>query len=269
MNGILRKMRSELTDPVSYWLRVGDNEIKLNDLLGKEITLEFNGEIYCIQCGRKTKKSFQQGHCFPCMRRINECDNCVLHPERCHVEEGTCPEGDWAHQQCYQQHIVYLANSSGLKVGITRHNHVPTRWIDQGARCALPIFKVANRRQAGLVEMAFKNHVNDKTNWRAMLKNDVPSIDLQQERARLLDAAAADLQQVLARYDSGVIEALTDQQVVTIDYPVLTYPTKVSSYSFDKTPRISGKLLGIKGQYLILDHGVLNLRKFGGYVVHF
>lgn len=264
---ILRKMRVELTDPVTYWLRIGDEQYKLNDYLGKPIQLQFEGPIYCVQCGRKTNKSFQQGHCFPCMRRINECDNCVLHPERCHVEEGTCPEDDWAHVQCHQQHIVYLANSSGLKVGITRHNHVPSRWIDQGACCALPIFRVQNRRQAGRVEVAFKKYVNDKTNWRAMLKGDITAIDLHAERERLLAEAQAELAVVIDDYAAGVIELLTDEQVVAIDYPVLEYPTKITSLNFDKTPLINGTLQGIKGQYLIFDCGVLNVRKFSGYEI--
>lgn len=269
MSGLLRKMAVELTEPVSYWMRIGDDKILLNDYLDRSITLEYLGKIHCIQCGRATKKSFQQGYCFPCMRRINECDNCMLHPERCHVETGTCPKDDWAHQQCYQEHIVYLANSSGLKVGITRHNHVPSRWIDQGARFALPIFKVRNRRQAGLVEVAFKKYANDKTNWRAMLKNDVPDIDLLAERARLLSEAQQDLESVVHQYEPGIIELLGDLTPVCIHYPVLAYPEKVSSLSLDKTPVIKGVLKGIKGQYLIFEHGVLNLRKFGGYEVAF
>ena len=265
---ILRKMRVELTDPVTYWLRLGDQEIQLNDYLGQSLRLEFTGHIFCVQCGRSTKKSFQQGHCFPCMRRINECDNCVLHPERCHVEEGTCPQDDWAHTQCYQRHVVYLANSTGLKVGITRHNHIPSRWIDQGAGCALPIFNVKNRRQVGRVEVAFKKYVNDKTNWRAMLKNEVTAIDLSAERERLMTAVTTELAIVVDDYADGVIEYLPTAQSVTINYPVVHYPSKITALNFEKTPVISGQLHGIKGQYLIFDCGVLNIRKFSGYEVN-
>jgi hypothetical protein len=46
---------------------------------------------------------------------------------------------------------------------------------------------------------------------------------------------------------------------------VIKYPTKVVSLNFDKTPVISGVLEGIKGQYLLLDVGVLNIRKFSSY----
>ena len=264
---ILRKMRVELDQPVHYWLRVGNDEILLNNHLGKKLALHFSGEIFCIQCARATQKSFQQGYCFPCMRRINECDNCMLHPERCHVEEGACPHDDWAHAQCYQSHIVYLANSSGLKVGITRHNHVPSRWIDQGAIAALPIVRVQNRRQAGRVEVAFKQFLNDKTNWRAMLKNEMTDVDLVVQRDRLFADAKQSFEVIQDDYAPGVIEVLTQESVVAIEYPVLTYPTKITSLSFDKTPTVSGILQGIKGQYLIFDCGVLNIRKFGGYVV--
>lgn len=264
--GMLRKLHAELANPVNYRLCLGEDEIHLNELLGKRIHLQFIGEIHCIQCGRKTHKSFQQGYCFPCMRRINECDNCMLHPERCHVEKGTCPRDDWAHAQCYQQHYIYLANTSSLKIGITRHTHIPTRWIDQGATQALPIIRVQNRRQAGLVEVAFKQFVYDKTNWRAMLKNDATEICLNAERVRLLEEAKQALTEVIAQYDSNEIEILDKPECVSLHYPVLEYPTKINSLSFDKTPEISGVLKGIKGQYLLLDSGVLNIRKFGGYL---
>lgn len=267
IKGVLKKMRVELTHPVTYWLVVGDEEIKLNDFLGKSITIQFLGHMSCIQCDRRITKTFQQGYCFPCMQQINECDNCMLFPERCHVELGTCPTDHWAHEQCYQQHYVYLANSSGLKVGITRHNNIPTRWIDQGAAQALPIVTVVNRRQAGCVEMLFKKHVNDKTNWREMLKNNVPIIELINERDRLLELVRDDLQQIQYKYEPGAIAILDNQPIVAIQYPVLTFPTKVVSHSIDKTPVISGVIQGIKGQYLLLDTGVMNIRKFGGYEV--
>ncbi len=257
----MRKLSALLTDPVTYQLHLGDQDILLNDFLDKSLTLVFQGEIYCIQCGRKTAKSFQQGHCFPCMKRINECHNCMIHPERCLVEEGNCPRDDWAHRQCHAPHFIYLANSSGLKVGVTRDINVPARWIDQGASAALAIIKAPNRRQAGLVEVAFKKYVNDKTNWRVMLKNEITDMDLGAEKMRLMS--------LLPDYGSQVCEVLEHEKVVRIHYPVLSYPSVIKSLSFDETPNISGVLQGIKGQYLLLDTGVLNIRKFSGYKVVF
>src|SRR3990167_10787609 len=159
--GNLQKLKSKLEDPIHYYFRIGEQEELVNAWVGKIIGLHPTGNIHCIQCGRKTNKSFQQGFCFPCFRRLQECDLCIIHPEKCIVESGRCPENDWAHAQCNQPHTIYLANASGLKVGITRDTQVPTRWIDQGAIQALPIFKTKNRYQAGQVEVTLKQFVSD------------------------------------------------------------------------------------------------------------
>ena len=263
----LHKMQVKNENPIQYFLRCNEAKVCVNDFLGQKITLSFLNDIHCIQCDRKIKKTFQGGYCFPCMQRLNDCNNCMIHPERCLVEsEGGCPHDDWAHQQCHQPHVVYLANSSGLKVGITRTGNQPSRWIDQGALQALPIFTTANRYQCGLVEVALKQFVADKTNWRAMLKNDVEMMDLVEAKKMLLSQADAALKPILEKYQDVIVSADTDH-VYEFHYPVLQYPEKVKSFSFDKTPEISGVLQGIKGQYLILDTGVLNIRKFGGYLV--
>lgn len=264
--GQLHKMHVQHTDPIQYQLQLGEQRVDVNALLGKSIELHFLGEINCIQCGRKTKKSFQSGFCFPCMQRINECNNCMIHPERCKVEEGGCPTDDWAHAQCHAKHVVYLANSSGLKVGITRVVNQPMRWIDQGALQALPIFETQNRYQCGLVEVALRQYVADKTNWRKMLKNDVTLMDLVDAKNMLLSQAKNKLAPILSQYKEAIIP-IENADAFSFHYPVITYPEKVKSLSFDKTPDISGVLQGIKGQYLLLDTGVLNIRKFGGYQI--
>ena len=268
ITGHLRKMPTTLEAPVVYSLRLDDEEIPLNPLLHHTLRFEYLGVIHCIRCGRKTSKSFQQGHCYPCMQRINECGNCVLFPERCQVEAGQCPEDDWAHSHCHASQVIYLANSSGVKVGITRESHVPTRWIDQGAIQAVPIFSASNRYRSGLMEVILKQHVSDRTNWRAMLKNDVMPIDLLEQRDILLEKAELAIVHLLDESDNK-IALMGAVDPITIEYPVIEYPKKISSLSFDKQPEIEGTLLGIKGQYLILDTGVLNIRKFGGYSVAF
>lgn len=265
--GQLRKMTVLHADPVQYTLSVADQSINLNQCLGKPIALRVTGDIHCIQCGRKTKKSFQQGYCYPCMQRINECNNCLIHPERCLVESnGGCPENDWAHAHCHQPQIVYLANSSGLKVGITRTCNQPTRWIDQGAIQALPIFQTKNRYQCGLLEVVLKQYVSDKTNWRNMLKGAVVAQNLVEARDKLFDVAASELAQVQEKY-ANEIKVLDQAKVIDFNYPVLSFPEKIKTHNLDKTPQISGVLEGIKGQYLLLDTGVFNVRKFGGYGV--
>lgn len=264
--GHLRKMRTALTSPVSYFLILDGEEIPLNPLIGQSLTLTHTGAIHCVSCGRKTKKSFGQGHCYPCFRDLPECDSCIMKPELCHFSEGTCRDAEWGQANCMQPHYVYLANSSGVKVGITRHSQIPTRWMDQGAVEALPIIKVKDRKTSGLVEVMMKNHVADKTHWQKMLKGKADPVDLAAKRDELLEAVQSDLNALSAELGEGAIQTVTDDQV-DIHYPVETYPTKVKSFNFDKTPEVSGVLQGIKGQYLIFDSGVINIRKFGGYEV--
>ena len=265
--GIVRKMSSRLGQPVSYSARLGDNEIALNPLIDQQMKLIFSGGIYCIHCNRKTNKSFNQGYCYPCFQKLAQCDSCIIHPERCHLEQGTCREPAWGEKYCMQDHIVYLANSSGLKVGITRATQVPTRWIDQGATQALAIIRVRSRLQSGTLEMAFKQHVADKTNWRDMLKGKAAELDMAGERDRLLAACEEDINELTDRFGFFAISVLKGIDPVSIDYPVQAYPEKITSLNFDKEQVVSGTLKGIKGQYLIFDSGVINLRRFSGYEV--
>ena len=267
--GTLRKMRSRLSQPVEYQLRLGEEEISLNPLLEKKISLQYSGLINCTNCGRKTKKSFNSGYCYPCFQRLAECDSCIIHPEKCHFDQGTCRDSAWGERFCLQDHIVYLANSSGLKVGITRGTQVPTRWIDQGATQALAIIRVRTRLQSGEVEVVFKQFVADKTNWRDMLKGQATPLDMHAEAKRLIDKCQSDLKELEDKFGFFAISVLNGVDVVSIDYPVVSYPEKVTSLNFDKTPIVEGTLLGIKGQYLILDSGVINMRRFTGYEVAF
>lgn len=265
--GALRKMKTRLETPVAYEMVLGESQVPLNGLLGQALQLEFLGAINCIHCDRLTKKSFNQGYCYPCFRRLAQCDSCIMSPEKCHFHLGTCREPEWGEANCMIDHFVYLANTSGLKVGITRHSQVPTRWMDQGATQALPIFRVASRLQSGLVETAFKAHIADKTNWQAMLKGPSEPADLEAERQRLMAACVDGIAGLQQQHGLQALMVLEQQTVTAIEYPVLEYPRKVTSFNFDKDPLVAGTLLGIKGQYLILDTGVINLRKFGGYQV--
>ena len=265
--GALRKLRTELAEPVRYQLPVGESLIELNPLLGKTLRLRYLGQINCIHCGRKTSKSFNQGYCFPCFRRLARCDSCIVKPEKCHYFAGTCREPQWGEQHCLTDHYVYLANSSGLKVGITRGSQIPTRWVDQGASQALPILRVANRLQSGLVEVALAAEVADKTNWRALLKGEAAPLDLAAEREAVLRRHTEDLSALREQFGADAIEVLEPTAVTAIRYPVLAYPTKVVSTNFNKHQEVGGKLMGIKGQYLLFDTGVINIRNFAGYQV--
>ena len=257
LQGTLRKMTAtwQADEEVRYALPLGDQSLPLNPLIGKRLRLEFTGTIHCVACQRKIKKSFQQGYCFPCMRRLPETDMCMVRPETCAFEQGGCRDADWGRRHCLIPHTVYLANSSGVKVGITRDLPV-RRWIDQGAVQGLAILQTKGRYESGLIEVALRPHITDKTNWRRMLAGDAGLVDLGQR----LDQ----LREFIPGQDG--LEWLRAEPVRII-YPVREYPAKVSSLNFDKAPVVEGTLQGIKGQYLLLDTGVINIRKFTGYEV--
>ena len=263
--GALSKMSTRLEQPVQYSLRLGEQDLDLNALLGQGVRLEYLGAIHCSHCGRKTKKSFSQGYCYPCFSKLAQCDTCIMSPERCHYAAGTCREPAWGEQFCMTDHVVYLANSSGAKVGITRATQVPTRWIDQGATQALPIMRVATRQQSGLVEDVLRSQVTDRTNWRAMLKGEAAPLDLAQLAGEIFQACHDGITTLQERFGLQAIQPLSDLAVVDIAYPVLAYPAKVASFDLEKTPVVEGTLQGIKGQYLIFDTGVINIRKFTAY----
>jgi hypothetical protein len=263
--GALSKMGTRLEQPVQYSLRLGEQDLDLNALLGQGVRLEYLGAIHCSHCGRKTKKSFSQGYCYPCFSKLAQCDTCIMSPERCHYAAGTCREPAWGEQFCMTEHVVYLANSSGAKVGITRATQVPTRWIDQGATQALPIMRVATRQQSGLVEDVLRSQVTDRTNWRAMLKGEAAPLDLAQLAGEIFEACQDGVTALQERFGLQAIQPLSDLAVVDIAYPVLAYPAKVASFDLEKTPVVEGTLQGIKGQYLIFDTGVINIRKFTAY----
>ncbi|MEM8497063.1 MAG: DUF2797 domain-containing protein [Pseudomonadota bacterium] len=263
--GTIRKMQVRLAQPVEYQLPLGDELLSMNQHIGRKLTLSFNGNIFCTHCGRKTKKSFSQGYCFPCMKRLAQCDSCIISPEKCHYDAGTCREPEWGEQNCMIEHIVYLANASAPKVGITRGSQVPTRWIDQGASQALPILAVQTRQQSGLVEVLLKSHIADKTNWRTMLKGSPDPVDLQQLAIDLLEQIQPGLNELQNTHGLQAIQILSEQESVDISYPVEKYPEKIVSLNAEKTPELGGLLQGIKGQYLIFDTGVINMRKYTGY----
>ena len=187
ITGTLAKMRASLLDgAVQYRLPVGNEEIELNAFIGQTLTLTHTGNIFCCSCGKKTKKSYSQGHCFLCMKKLASCDMCIMKPETCHFAEGTCRQPQWGEENCFVDHYVYLSNTSSLKVGITRHTQIPTRWIDQGATQGLPIAKVKNRLISGLVEIELAKLIADKTNWRTLLKGNNNPLALKEAALELL-----------------------------------------------------------------------------------
>ncbi len=262
--GNLHKMFTGAGPPVRYSLELGGRRIELNQWIGKQVSIEYLQQIECIHCGRRTRKSFAQGHCYPCFSSLAQCDLCIVSPEKCHFHLSTCRDPEWAESYCMRPHIVYLSNTSGVKVGITRETQLPHRWIDQGAIQAMPILSVSKRYHAGLIEQAFKKHVSDKTNWRNMLKNQVEPVNLFEVFRSIWPEVKTNLNaDVLA--DVGEIAA--SDAMLELEYPAIGYPEKIASFNLDKQPLVSGRLDAIKGQYLLFDSGVINIRKYGGYLV--
>jgi hypothetical protein len=256
--GVLTKMQTEFTNPIQYYLVFENSFLSLNQLLGKSMEINFVG-YQCLNCGKK-KKIFRQGFCYDCFMSSASAGDWIMKPElstaHLDIEDRDL---EYEKRVQLQPHIVYLALSSEVKVGVTRETQVPTRWIDQGAIQAIPIVEVPNRYLAGITEVALKNHYADKTNWQKMLKNDVPIVDLLKEKASLRYLIPKEVQDFYYPEKVNLYE---------LHYPVLQFPTKVNSLNLDKSPNFSGILTGIKGQYLMFEDGtVFNVRTFEGYVV--
>lgn len=258
-SGNILKMSTELESPVNYYLPLGNQIIEMNPLIDKEISLHFTGQINCISCGKVTKRSFNQGFCYNCLQTAPEASESVVRPELSKAHFGIARDMEWAEKNDLIEHAVYLAVSSEIKVGVTRHHQIPTRWIDQGANYAVKLAKTPNRHIAGVIEVLLKKHFTDRTNWQAMLKNQsAENIDILEEKQKAKHLLPRGLQKYFDQ----------DDEITHIEYPVKEFPKKIKSLGFDKTPVINGTLTGIKGQYLIFDNlNVLNIRKHSGYLL--
>lgn len=267
--GNIRKMRAsaEVGNITQYQLPIGDNLVDMNTLIGSQVSFQFNQVINCVHCNRITKKSFNQGYCYPCVTKLAQCDSCIIKPELCHYDQGTCREPAWGEAHCLSDHFVYLSNTGTIKVGITRHvtDGISSRWLDQGATQALPILRVKNRLISGQVETLLKDHIADKTNWRTMLKSAPDDVDLITLKQQLLEKIGDGIAAIQQKHG---LQAVTEVESapLSITYPVEQYPVKIKSINLDKELAFDGVLKGIKGQYLLLDGDrVINLRKYAGY----
>jgi len=255
--GVLRKMRTEMGNPIQYFLVFENDFINFNQVLNKTLKLEFI-KFQCLNCGRD-RKIYRQGFCQSCFFETPAAGDWIMKPElsTAHLDKED-RDLEYEKRVQLQPHIVYLANSSNVKVGVTRKAQVPTRWIDQGAHEAIEIVEVPNRYLAGITEVALKNHVGDKTNWRKMLQNNIEDLNLVEWRDKLKTHIP----------DEAAEYFITSNTETNLEFPVLQYPDKVKSLNLDKTPSFEGVLKGIKGQYLIFeDQTVFNVRGSEGYYV--
>ncbi|TLP82371.1 DUF2797 domain-containing protein [Maribacter sp. ACAM166] len=255
--GVLKKMQTEIGSPIQYYMLFDSDFLNVNQVLDKNLKIEFI-KFQCLNCGND-KPIYRQGFCKKCFFEIPSAGDWIMRPElsTAHLDQE---DRNLVYEKKVQlqPHIVYLANSSNVKVGVTRKGQIPTRWIDQGAHEAIEIAEVPNRYLAGITEVALKNHVGDKTNWRTMLTNTVVDENLLEWRDKLKQYIP---EEALPYY-------LDDKIETQIKFPVLQYPTKVKSLNLSKTPSFKGKLKGIKAQYLIFeDNTVFNVRGSEGYFV--
>jgi hypothetical protein len=255
--GFLKKMSVNHTNDTVYY-SLPDGSLA-NNWIGQTVQITFLNDIRCVKCNSKIKKTYNDGYCFKCFDSSPENSPCVIRPELCRGHLGEGRNVQWELDNHNTPHIVYLAQTDVVKVGVTRKSNLLNRWTDQGAYRATILAETPNRYEAGRIEVAMKDLVTDRTNWRKMLTNDIDdSIDLLEEKWRLEEYLPADLSHFFS----------DDENVVTVNYPVIQYPTKVQSIQLEKMPMFTKKLNGIRGQYFIFDDGsVLNIRKHSGYAV--
>jgi hypothetical protein len=259
VSGQLEKMAHEDGIPINYSLVLDEALTPITPQVGKKVTLKYLGKIACIECETKIKKTYADGYCYPCFRDLPENDPCLLKPELCVHEFGDETDRKYFQKYCKIEHFVYLSLTSGVKVGVTRHFNIPSRWIDQGAVKGLIIARTPQRKFAGQIEVALAKHMADKTNWRKMLNGDIVAADLEEFREKALGWAPPEMKEYLVRNES----------LQELSYPIKEHPVKVSSHNLEKEPELSGVLTGIKGQYLMFGNKVINLRKYTGYFVEF
>lgn len=256
--GVLTKMATEFVSPIQYYLIFENDFLNINQLLGKQITMQFV-KYQCLNCGLN-KPIYRQGFDKQCFFDTARAGDWIMRPElsTAHLDKED-RDLEYEKKVQLQPHIVYLANSSNVKVGVTRKTQVPTRWIDQGAHEAIEIVEVPNRYLAGITEVALKNYVGDKTNWRKMLKNDIEDESLVEWRERLKQYIP----------EEALTYFIENNSETNIDFPVNKYPEKPKSLNIKKEQSYTGKLVGVKGQYLIFeDETVFNVRSNEGLVVN-
>lgn len=255
--GVLKKMVTEHADSILYYLNTDTHVLNLNQLLNKNIAITFSG-YQCLNCA-KEKKIFRQGYCYDCFYEQPSVGDWIMKPELSKAHLGIEDRNlEYEQKVQLQPHIVYLALSSNVKVGVTRKTQVPTRWIDQGANKAIVFVETPNRYLAGIAEVAMKEFVSDKTSWQKMLKNDVADADLVAVKHQLKEHLPEEVKEYY----------IADDTVLDLNYPVENYPVKVGSLNLEKENFYEGVLKGVKGQYLIFEDGkVFNVRSYEGYKV--
>ena len=234
--------------------------ISLEPWIGKHVQVTFDGIIHCSETGKRIKKTYGDGLSYDAFMKSPLACPSIIRPELSRIHEGIAlRDEEWERANHLQPHVVYISQTSHLKVGVTRATNVPSRWVDQGAVGGIVLANAPYRQLAGEIEVALKSMMSDRTHWRAML------LEVNLDGEALLDAKEECLETLGLTYESFFEDS---DEITALRYPVLTYLPKVTSSKLDKRPCISGRLVGIKGQYLMFEDGqVWNVRAHAGYRV--
>lgn len=253
----VRKLKTEVREnnSIDYFM----DDLKINTLIGKELEIRFTGIINCINCSREIKKTYNQGYCFDCFNTLARCDLCILKPHLCHYHKGTCREPLWGETHCMIDHVLYISNTTGVKVGITRAHQKLTRWVDQGAIQAMTLAILPKRLLAGELENELTGIISDKTNWRKLITGEYEQLDM--------TAEAFELYEHIPRAFEKYLIAPDKLNLQTLNFPVNKFLDKAKTYNLDKNQKLNSVLQGIKGQYLIFNDFAINFRKYQGYQI--
>lgn len=256
----LKKMTVHQDSEVQYFLQPLDGSpLRLNPFINKPVEIIFDQITKCIHCLKQIPKTFGEGYCFNCFKTLARADLCIVRPELCHYDKGTCREETWGQDHCMIPHYVYLSFTSDYKIGITRHTHALTRWIDQGALMASPLVRVETRKESGMIESFITREYNDRTNWRQMLKTSLPPVDFHAEFTKIQA-------QICTHFPSV---SRVPFAPVNLNYPCRYDSTTIKSVNPEKTPHIKAILLGFKGQYMEISTGFFNIRSHTGKMIKF
>ena len=253
-NGVLKKMITEFSDPIRYFLDLESDFIEMNQCIDHQISIKYNGQE-CLNCN-KERSIFRMGYCKKCFFESPATGDWIIRPELSNAHKGIEDRDlEYEKKMQIQPHIVYLSLTSQLKIGVTRKNQLYTRWIDQGAYEAIKLLELPNRYLAGVAEVHFKKIFSDRTYSNKMLQNNFENIDWDIERERALNYLPSN-------YKKYIVEEI---KTTRFNFPVLKIPTKVRRLKLEKENIYKGLLKGIKGQYLIFeDNTVFGVRAHEG-----
>ena len=253
---------STIGEEVEYKFQMFDvlKELPLIDMcdwVGKELTWKFDGVVNCVVTGEAMNQAYRMGMSQKAFFESPISCPSIINPELSTIHTGVAlRDRDFEERYHNVPHVVYLSRTNKLKVGVTGLGREQFRWNDQGAVEGIQLCVTPYRQLAGEIEVALKEHMNDKTHWLGMLK------DVTRFPDELLELKDECFELLGPNYEPFFSD---DDTVHSINYPVQKYPLKVKSLKLNKEPNGTGVISGIKGQYLILEDGrVMNVRAHEG-----